>query len=70
MWWSNSRIGGAGSMPLGFITLLSGKGGHFDENETQNPRSLLRFLVTVVIELFFVLGCHDECCSRVIRGVI
>jgi len=35
MRWSNSRIGGAGSMPLGFITLLSEKGGRYDENETQ-----------------------------------
>jgi hypothetical protein len=35
MWWSDSRIGGAGSMPLGFITLLSEKGGRCDENETQ-----------------------------------
>ena len=28
-WWS-SRIGGAGSMPLGYIILLSGKGGRFE----------------------------------------
>jgi hypothetical protein len=51
--WSSSRIGGAGSMPLGFITLLSEKGGRYDENETQKSTFFSSFfLVTVGIVLF------------------
>jgi hypothetical protein len=55
--WSSSRIGGAGSMPLGFITLLSEKGGHCDENETQKSTFFfISFLVMVGIVLFSFLG--------------
>ncbi len=69
MWWSNSRIGGAGSMPLGFITLLSGKGGRCDETKRK-----LTFFSSFPHHsrhlTLFVLGFHDECCSRVIHGIV
>lgn len=42
-------------MPLGFITLLSEKGGRCDENKTQTD-ILFFAIVTVVIVLFFFLS--------------
>jgi hypothetical protein len=53
-WWSNSRIGGAGNMPLGYITLLSGKGVRFDENETQTH--ILFFVVVTIVFVLFRFG--------------
>jgi len=57
-------------MPLGYITLLSRKGGRYDENETPNPPSFLRcrrgrrrtfsfwvFMMNVVHASFTV--CYD-----------
>lgn len=58
-------------MPLGYITLLSEKGGRCDENETQTPAFFFFFVIVHgrhrTLFLFLFWDFMNECCSRVIH---
>jgi len=56
-------------MPLGSITLLSEKGGRCDEKK-RNLTFFSSFSRHGRLRTLFVLGFHDECCSRVIHGML